>query len=80
MSAVTFLGPRDIRVTKKPIPKVTCPTVRRVAESACTQELGAQGLHMEVSLLSNIYIYIQDSVDSSCHALQDVVVRTTLAR
>lgn len=37
MSAVTFLGPRDIRVTKKPIPKLASPTVRKVAEPACTQ-------------------------------------------
>ena len=78
MSAVTFLGPRDMRVTKKPIPKLSSPTVRRVAELACTQESGVQGLHMK-TIISEQH-QIQINIDSSCHALQDVVVRTSMAR
>ena len=55
MSAVTFLGPRDIRVTKKPIPKLASPTVREGAKSACTRERGAQGICSNQFLTTSAY-------------------------
>ena len=64
MSAVTFLGPRDIRVTRKPIPKLASPTVREGAESVCTEQ-GAQGLHMK-TITSCI---VRRGTDSSCAML-----------